>query len=165
MPTPAPAVARVDPAPRPSIFEQRNPVTDELLFGANWLRDDADPSLLTFEMTAPTQGWLALGVRAADNDVEQAHVNTRMFVGWFDDNTGKPVLLDTFSAVEGRPIALLSARDSAIVDDSVQATQLGSGTTMRFTVRTAPFEGDADVDSLKTGALKLPSDQAVLLHW
>ena len=96
---------------------------------------------LTFELSAPTAGWLAVGVRTIDSDAKMAHRDTRQFIAWMDDATGRTTVLDTVSNNESTPLVLPSSR-TCIVASSVQGQQSASGvTSVRFSC--VLHDGDA----------------------
>jgi predicted ferric reductase len=161
-PTPAPPSRRfVTPRAAPQLRAANPAQANQSFFEASWAFNGTT-QLLTIEMFAPTAGWLAIGFRAADNARAQAHVATRLFVGWLDDATGNPRLIDALSSSNASAPVPRAPSDSAVVADSVQASVLQGGTAMRFTVRAANWSDGADVGAAR---LLLPIGRAPLVQW
>jgi hypothetical protein len=76
-------------------------------------------------MTAKAAGYVGVGWAAAGS---MPHINADMIVGWVDDASGVPTLLDTYSTQEGQPAT--DAHDDVTL---VNGTQIAGTTSITFT--------------------------------
>jgi len=88
---------------------------------------------MTFEMSANTTGYVAMGISSDFVGTAAAHRNTEMFVGWVVDSDGSVELIDTYSLYD-------LSQPKASVDQSKILYKTGLQRNGRTTVRFARRE-------------------------